>query len=304
MKANLAAELEAEADEYPEERSEILLEAAEAWSRAGDHGRAAKLLDEVITAGGDDALFARCQLVELRFTQGEEQEAYAELDRLAREPELGDGPCQIAAELLAERGDLRAAAIWYDRAVARLSDEQLKALRGPDAWIRMEAIMLRGRRDVRRKLGLPPDAMDEIDCESPLRDPVDVDDLRQRLGAGGPRPEQVRMLVFRRDERAEARRRWPDAYADADEEHFPAAERRWRELTEQGVPAIRVVPATVAGLVEYAERTGGSPLDSQVKAAYSRTFPEEATLAWPPPRNAACWCGSGAKYKKCCGRAT
>jgi hypothetical protein len=24
-------------------------------------------------------------------------------------------------------------------------------------------------------------------------------------------------------------------------------------------------------------------------------------VPWPPERNAACWCGSGRKYKKCCG---
>ncbi|TDC03308.1 SEC-C metal-binding domain-containing protein, partial [Actinomadura bangladeshensis] len=28
------------------------------------------------------------------------------------------------------------------------------------------------------------------------------------------------------------------------------------------------------------------------------------TLAWPPERNAPCWCGSGRKYKKCCGSPT
>ncbi|MDP9434823.1 MAG: SEC-C metal-binding domain-containing protein [Actinomycetota bacterium] len=25
-------------------------------------------------------------------------------------------------------------------------------------------------------------------------------------------------------------------------------------------------------------------------------------LAWPPAKNAACWCGSGSKYKRCRGR--
>jgi uncharacterized protein YecA (UPF0149 family) len=25
--------------------------------------------------------------------------------------------------------------------------------------------------------------------------------------------------------------------------------------------------------------------------------------AWPPGRNDECWCGSGRKYKKCCGAA-
>ncbi|MET9315984.1 SEC-C metal-binding domain-containing protein [Kribbella sp. NPDC003505] len=24
-------------------------------------------------------------------------------------------------------------------------------------------------------------------------------------------------------------------------------------------------------------------------------------VEWPPPRNQPCWCGSGIKYKKCCG---
>jgi uncharacterized protein YchJ len=28
---------------------------------------------------------------------------------------------------------------------------------------------------------------------------------------------------------------------------------------------------------------------------------EGGAISWPPPRNAPCWCGSGTKYKKCCG---
>ncbi|GAB3669054.1 hypothetical protein GCM10027589_36050 [Actinocorallia lasiicapitis] len=30
--------------------------------------------------------------------------------------------------------------------------------------------------------------------------------------------------------------------------------------------------------------------------------PEGTFIPWPPDRNAVCWCASGAKYKKCCGR--
>ncbi|MCD0447919.1 SEC-C domain-containing protein [Actinocorallia sp. API 0066] len=30
--------------------------------------------------------------------------------------------------------------------------------------------------------------------------------------------------------------------------------------------------------------------------------PEGELVPWPPERNDACWCGSAAKYKKCCGR--
>jgi hypothetical protein len=28
------------------------------------------------------------------------------------------------------------------------------------------------------------------------------------------------------------------------------------------------------------------------------------SLRWPPGRNEPCWCGSGAKYKRCCGTVT
>ncbi len=30
--------------------------------------------------------------------------------------------------------------------------------------------------------------------------------------------------------------------------------------------------------------------------------PEGELIPWPPERNDPCWCGSGVKYKKCCGR--
>jgi hypothetical protein len=109
----------------------------------------------------------------------------------------------------------------------------------------------------------------------------------------------VRLLTFQRSERIEAQRRWPEYQG---EEYYGLAEQRWRELADEGVPSILVVPALVDELVAFAERTGGSPIDSEVKAAYCKTVPEQRTIAWPPPRNAACWCGSGVKYKKCCGR--
>ncbi|WP_344437186.1 SEC-C metal-binding domain-containing protein [Actinomadura bangladeshensis] len=47
-----------------------------------------------------------------------------------------------------------------------------------------------------------------------------------------------------------------------------------------------------------------------VRADVGRAFAEglvhgtAPTLAWPPERNAPCWCGSGRKYKKCCGSPT
>jgi hypothetical protein len=297
-----AESLEAEALEWPDQRGEILLEAAVVWRRAGQRDRATRLLAELAGEGGEDGCYALCELVDDCSERGDAAAAEDALARLARDPALHDGHCQQVAESLAARGDLQGASAWYDRGVARLAPEAVAALRGPDGWMQLSvAILLRGRREVRRQLGLPADSMDEITPVPLARQPVDLDDVAEQAEAGRV-PRQVRMMVFQRSERAEARRRWPETYEDPDEEHYPAAERRWRELADRGVPSIRVVPVTVAALCAFAEQVGGSPTDPDVTARLSRSVPDRDTLPWPPPRNAQCWCGAPAKYKKCCGR--
>jgi tetratricopeptide (TPR) repeat protein len=300
-KVDEAAALEAEAEEYPDERGEILLEAAVAWRAAGRPERARELLGQLVAGGGEDGCFARTELADGYFSDGADEAAYAELALLSREPALHDGHCELVADLLAERGDLPDALKWYDRAVARLTPETLDGLSDSDSWLQPSSIMLRNRRDVRRRLGLTPDAMDEMAPDAPLGPLADFADIRDRAATSRP-PREVRMLVFQRGERAEARRRWSDAFVEPDEEYYPAAERRWRELSDNGVPSIRVVPASVADLCEFADRAGLSPTDDETRMSYAQTVPQEQAIVWPPARNCACWCGSGIKYKKCCGR--
>lgn len=54
--------------------------------------------------------------------------------------------------------------------------------------------------------------------------------------------------------------------------------------------------------------TGADPLkiERRMRADMSARIltPEGELIPWPPERNDPCWCGSGAKYKKCCGRPT
>ena len=303
MTVDEAAAIEAEADAYPDERGEILLEAAAAWRAAGQPERANKLLTELVEAGGDDGCYARVDLAEACFADGTPDEAFEHLAALAGDPALEHSHAGLAAELLAELGHAEESLRWYDRAVARLTPEELRALSGPQGWAHMSAVTVRGRREVRRGLGLPADATDDIVPDAPLsgRGLTTHDQVRHQV-AVGRRPQEVRMLVFQRAERARAKATWPEEYAGPDDEHFAEVERRWRALVDSGVPSVKIVAGTVAGLCEYAERVSGDPRDEAVKAGYIEAVAPAVAVAWPPGRNAPCWCGSGAKYKKCCGR--
>jgi hypothetical protein len=298
-----AESLEADAVEFPEERGEILLEAVTAWRRGGRPDRAYELIDQLVADGGPDGCYARAQRIDDLYEDGREEDAVAELAALARDPALGDGPCQMVAELLVEREDLEQAAAWYDRSVARLDDEAIEALHGPHAAFSYASTVVRGRREVREALGLPPDRMDDLVPDVPAlpwQEPPTREDVLGLLEAG--EDARVRLGVFQRGERAEAQRRWPDTYSGTDEEYFTETELGWREVRDAGATSITVVPMTVSGLVDFADEIGESPTDSAVKSRYVTRLAASAGLPWPPARNAPCWCGSGVKYKKCCGR--
>ncbi|MEP6526286.1 MAG: hypothetical protein ABJA86_03905 [Nocardioidaceae bacterium] len=65
--SELARELEAQLDEYADERGQILTEAAEYWHRAGEDQRAIELLSEAITMAGEDGGNARVAYADILF---------------------------------------------------------------------------------------------------------------------------------------------------------------------------------------------------------------------------------------------
>jgi hypothetical protein len=303
--AQEASALELDAEEYPDQRGEILLEASSAWRRAGNDSRADQLLESLVEAGGEDAAYARIELASNALDKRDRAAAAAWLNSLAKDPALHDGHCQLAAELLASHGDLPGALHWYDRFVSRLPDEQLAALDDPDGWLELTAIPLRARRQLREQLGYPPDAVDERVPEHPGDTPGALEAALARLAPSthtvSSRQDRTRVLVFQRTERELAVRTWPDDYVD-DPDYFLNVERRRRVDAENGVIEAVIVPASVAELIAFAERDGGSPTEERTRSRYLATVPEERHIRWPPARNDRCWCGSGIKYKKCCGR--
>src|SRR5690242_7967438 len=116
--AEQATRLEAEAAGCPEYRGMLWIEAACAWRRAGQPRRAARLLDELIAAGGEDGCYARIQRIEFLIDDRDWPQAETELALLARTPDLHETHCTLIAELLLAHDQLTAAARWYDRALA------------------------------------------------------------------------------------------------------------------------------------------------------------------------------------------
>ncbi|GIJ48457.1 hypothetical protein Val02_53430 [Virgisporangium aliadipatigenens] len=112
-----AAELEAAAASSGSDAPQLLVEAAHQWRLAGDSERSQGLLGTVIAGGGEMGCYARAELAGLLFDAGARDAAFAELALLADDPQCGDGPSRVVAELLTDQGALTAAVPWYDRVV-------------------------------------------------------------------------------------------------------------------------------------------------------------------------------------------
>jgi tetratricopeptide (TPR) repeat protein len=295
--AIMAKQLEQDAEAYPDERTEILIEAAAAWKRAGEPDRAIALLTEIVALGGEDGCFAQADLADLYLAAGDLDRMNATLDVLARDPDLDVSQCELVADMLAEHGDLKAAARWYNRAVARMSAEIIEALGEPRTHSNaFEKDLVRRRREVRRQLGLEPDVLDELADDPPSGAPG-------ISGVPGPGPAAgTHFLMFQRGELPEARRRWPSVFDEAPDDYYARGERVYQDYRNGGLTTIRLVPATASGLAAYAAETGESAEDGALRARFAAAADPATTIAWPPERNAACWCGSDRKYKKCCGR--
>jgi uncharacterized protein YecA (UPF0149 family) len=101
--------------------------------------------------------------------------------------------------------------------------------------------------------------------------------------------------------------RWPDllepSFGNDHGEHRRERERVLRAYREQGQRSLSVARMSAEDLLEHARMHGLDPGSSQARAQYAAELGRlRRTRAWPPGRNEACWCGSGTKYKKCCGR--
>jgi tetratricopeptide (TPR) repeat protein len=116
----------------------------------------------------------------------------------------------------------------------------------------------------------------------------------------------VSLAWFPAGEYEEAIRRWPSLAEDwADVPHSDYCARldgniKW--MRSQGMPIRAVAPIIVEDYAAWCAAHDEDP--EEARAAYAaHRMRDGRAIAWPPGRNEPCWCGSGRKYKKCCGPA-
>jgi tetratricopeptide (TPR) repeat protein len=116
----------------------------------------------------------------------------------------------------------------------------------------------------------------------------------------------VSLAWFPSGDYEKAIQRWPSLAEDwADVPHSDYCARldgniKW--MSSHGMPIRAVAPIVVEDYVAWCAEHDEDP--EEARAAYAlHRISEGEGIPWPPGRNEPCWCGSGRKYKKCCGPA-
>jgi len=153
----------------PIPRAEALLRASEQWLLADEPAEAVIGLRSALVHGGPDFVDPLVPLARALFLLSRDAEAQALLSRLQAEGPSDARTCDLVAELLVERSDLKGALEWatagVEMCVARQA-EQREAEPQPTAEEPELRLLLRLRYRIRNDLGLPEDGYDALLDES------------------------------------------------------------------------------------------------------------------------------------------
>jgi tetratricopeptide (TPR) repeat protein len=238
---------------------------------------------------------------ELLLRLGREEEAMAVLGELRPLLTEDEDAVSYVSEALHAGGRTEVALEWLTVALeAALAGRQAVASRRGEPVYERAAVIAFGlaqqRHRLRRELDAPHDELDHLadQLEDAARHLLDADEEYDGTAVlFWPNAEFERLVL-----------RWPvlaKVYGDGWDEHRTRLERVLVRLAESGGTRLALLDGAVDELAVYASRRREDPTDAEVRQGYVKRLQDNPRArAWPPQRNAACWCGSGAKYKKCC----
>ena len=259
-------------------RTFALLLIANEHTRLGRPERALAIWQQLISEGGTAGDSARVDHADFLFAIGREGDARSELDAVMSNGRIYSSARRGAAELLERRGDLDEALRWYEIAADALTaDDVVNTYRVRE--------LVTGRRRVKWKLGLPLDGIDLLGDQGDDEYSDSEADLNNLLNR--PTVSDGCIQVWDRSE-FDNSVRWRRQFVGADADSYCRVVER--ELRAHGQRAT-IATWTYGGLLDCLRDAGFQ----------HEKLSDGRRVEWPPPRNQPCWCGSGIKYKKCCG---
>jgi hypothetical protein len=301
--------LEAAARELPAGarlRAELLVSASEWWLSREEYAAARRCAEDAVADGGTTWVDARAMLLAALLPA--DPDGARELEAALRQ-EVLDRP--DAADVIDLVGESLQQAAWH-REAARwftlgLGDVDPDAIEPEDD---RAAYLLTRRTESRRALGLRPDRYDLAEVR------VRRDQEEQRRVEEGDwgwavdvdpdaSLDDIGLLYWPSEEYAAVVARWPhlaEGYGGSADGHRLLTEAHLRARAET-LPRVLLVPGSLAGLLEVADEEDLAPEGGAARTRLaSRRIVEGQAVRWPPGRNEPCWCGSGRKYKQCCGK--
>lgn len=283
-------------------RAAWLAHAGEQWELEGDLGRARACYEEAARDGGVTYIDPRAEMLNVLFELGEISRVDQLLGELRHDLRAGWEGRYVHAfvgESLELHGRLDEALRWFSQGLthAQRDDPEI-----------VDIGCLNGRYRVRRALGLPEDRYDLLaeDRRREYAAELDAADEERLLGAAtSARPVTMAVLYWPEREFTAVLDTWPslaDLYGADHAEHRGIVEQHLRGLALEHAGPVAVGFGTLAEYLRFAEAKGHDPAESSTRAAYAAHLGNlRRVVDWPPGRNDPCWCGSGQKYKKCCG---
>ena len=145
-----------------------------------------------------------------------------------------------------------------------------------------------------------------LDLRQALDDSLPPDDLPRLPGRREAEPTPVALAWFPHGEYEKAIDRWEDLAEDwGSVSHADYCRRmdghiKW--MRSHGVQVRAIAPIVLDQYIPWCEEHSQNSQDARAHYAADRLAAGEV-IPWPPSRNDPCWCGTGRKYKKCCGTA-
>jgi hypothetical protein len=283
--------------------------AADLCEYVGDLDQALALVTEAIEVDGgqDEAPLHRlATMAQLMVKVGQRAEGLALLESLR--PYLGTEPSanMSIVDALLETDQEEVAVEWLTEVIR----QQLRNRLDADA-AKEHTVLLNMRRRIRYQLGLSPDALDlaapadpALPFDSALApSPLGGDDDWEDEDWEDDDDDVLRLLYWPEHEYTLLLARWPGLAEEFGADWASQRDSIKAECAESLADGpVQVLPGEVEEYATFAAKHGLDPAIASTGDRYEDQLTMQGRgIEYPPERNAPCWCGSGSKYKKCCG---